>query len=448
LSAVVGLPLAAEAIDSTPTREYDIRRDATVVAIEKVMPCVVNIEATVVRDVNDPEARTMSEWFGWKYEPQYAEIPFSRGSGVVIDEEGYVLTNVHVVRGAERVFVKFNDGSEAIEAERLELNQRSDVALLKLKAPGRRFKAIKYAKDDDLLLGETVIALGNPFGFSGSVSRGILSSKPRRGAPRSAKERGAESSRQLDTEDWIQTDAAINPGNSGGPLVNLRGELIGINVAVLRPEIGAQGIGFAVPVKRILEALAEMLSGESIGGFWFGARLKPEVRPLIVQAVQSGSPAAAAGLRKDDAILSVNGEPSSSMIDFNRALVANGDRRDIKITIRRAGETREATLRLVKESEFFNNDLLKARLGLTVRTVRNGLAVSSVEPSGPAARAGLQPGLGLYGADGVAVNDLVQFAKMVDSKPHGANMALELVVYERSLLGMRQYEANVEVKTR
>ena len=256
------VPAFAQQTDLTKADALDVRRDAVVEAIERVMPSVVNVEGSADVDPNSVDDRLMAEFFGWRLQ-QVQEAVVSRGSGVVIDEEGYVLTNVHVVDGVKRVFVKFNDGSDPIEAERVALNAAKDVALLRLKSPGRKFPAVKFAKDDDLLLGETVIALGNPFGYAGSVSRGILSSRARRG-PNEDRSRG-----ELDTLDWIQTDAAINPGNSGGPLINLRGDLIGINVATLRPQMGAQGIGFAIPIKRVNQALAEVLSGESVGRFWF-----------------------------------------------------------------------------------------------------------------------------------------------------------------------------------
>ena len=229
LAGAALVPAMAQQTDLTKTDPLDVRRDATVEAIERVMPSVVNVEGSADVDPNSADDRLMAEFFGWRLQ-QVQEAVVSRGSGVIIDEEGYVLTNVHVVDGVKRVFVKFNDGSDPIEAERVALNAGKDVALLRLKSPGRKFPAVKFAKDDDLLLGETVIALGNPFGYAGSVSRGILSSRARRG-PNEDRSRG-----ELDTLDWIQTDAAINPGNSGGPLINLRGDLIGINVATLRPQ--------------------------------------------------------------------------------------------------------------------------------------------------------------------------------------------------------------------
>src|SRR5205807_8552756 len=162
-------------------------------------------------------------------------------------------TNLHVVRRAGTVWVKLADGRE-FEARPIVGNTRKDVALLKLVARGNgKFKAVKFAKDDDLLLGETVLSLGNPFGLGGSVSRGILSSK-NRVVPKEAD--------QLDWPNWLQTDASINPGNSGGPLVNLRGELIGLNVAILSQ---AQGIGFAIPIRQVSEALSGIFTPETSG---------------------------------------------------------------------------------------------------------------------------------------------------------------------------------------
>jgi S1-C subfamily serine protease len=354
-----------------------------------------------------------------------------------------VLTNVHVVDGVKRVFVKFNDGSEPIEAERVALNAGKDVALLRLKAPGRKFPAVKFAKDDDLLLGETVIALGNPFGYAGSVSRGILSSRARRG-PNEDRSRG-----DLDTLDWIQTDAAINPGNSGGPLINLRGDLIGINVATLRPQMGAQGIGFAIPIKRVNQALAEVLSGESVGRFWFGARLKAATRPLTIQAVQPGSPAEKAGLKPGDVISAVQGDPPSGIIEFNRALVKAGDASDIPLTIRRAGTLKELRLRLIEESDFFNNEYLSARAGFKVAAVRGGgFVVQSVDANGPAAAAGLKRGHLIRGLDRTEFPDVVTLARYLFGRPKGETVEVGVLVDQRSALGVYRQAGIATLKLR
>jgi S1-C subfamily serine protease len=432
----------AQQTDLTKTDPLDVRRDATVEAIERVMPSVVNVEGSADVDPNSADDRLMAEFFGWRLQ-QVQEAVVSRGSGVIIDEEGYVLTNVHVVDGVKRVFVKFNDGSDPIEAERVALNAGKDVALLRLKSPGRKFPAVKFAKDDDLLLGETVIALGNPFGYAGSVSRGILSSRARRG-PNEDRSRG-----ELDTLDWIQTDAAINPGNSGGPLINLRGDLIGINVATLRPQMGAQGIGFAIPIKRVNQALAEVLSGESVGRFWFGARLKAATRPLTIQAVQPGSPAEKAGLKVGDVIAAIQGDPPSGIIEFNRALVKAGDSKDIPLSVRRGGNLKELRLRLIEESDFFNNEYLSARAGFKVSPVRGGgFVIQSVDANGPAAAVGLKRGYLLRGLDRTEFPDVVALARYLFSRPKGETVEAAVVFDQRTTLGVVRQAGIVALKLR
>ncbi len=442
LAGAALVPATAQQTDLTKTDPLDVRRDATVEAIERVMPSVVNVEGSADVDPNSADDRLMAEFFGWRLQ-QVQEAVVSRGSGVVIDEEGYVLTNVHVVDGVKRVFVKFNDGSDPIEAERVALNASKDVALLRLKSPGRKFPAVKFAKDDDLLLGETVIALGNPFGYAGSVSRGILSSRARRG-PNEDRSRG-----ELDTLDWIQTDAAINPGNSGGPLINLRGDLIGINVATLRPQMGAQGIGFAIPIKRVNQALAEVLSGESVGRFWFGARLKAATRPLTIQAVQPGSPAEKAGLKVGDVIAAIQGDPPSGIIEFNRALVKAGDSKDIPLSVRRGGNLKELRLRLIDESDFFNNEYLSARAGFKVAPVRGGgFVIQSVDANGPAAAVGLKRGYLLRGLDRTEFPDVVALARYLFSRPKGETVETAVVFDQRTALGVVRQAGIVALKLR
>src|SRR3954452_18925937 len=264
---------------AAPAAEPDSRRDATVTAVEKVLPSVVNIATATMVEYEDAYQRFFREFYGYRVPLRREEKASSIGSGVIIDEEGYVLTNLHVVRRASRTQVKLWDGRE-YEADPIVAAVQSDVALLKLRAkPGEKFKAIRLAPDEDLFLGETVLALGDPFGLGGTVTKGILSSKTRRPP------KGDE---PLDINDWLQTDAAINPGNSGGPLINLRGELIGLNVAVYTE---GQGIGFAIPVKHVSEALASFFSPEIRNSLWFGARLKPGPSPLEVTAVQPHGPA-------------------------------------------------------------------------------------------------------------------------------------------------------------
>lgn len=428
---------------TAPDAPLDVRRDATVQAVEKVQPSVVNI-ATRAWVENDPQEQALREYFGYKRKP---DTQYSRGSGVIISEDGYVLTNVHVVGDANEIWVTLSDNSEPIPAERVAVSQDKDVAILRLKPKEpRRFRPVRFAKDDDLLLGETVLALGNPFGLSGSISRGILSSKSRR-QPASTADEG-----HLDIADWLQTDASINPGNSGGPLVNLRGELIGLNVAILNPKFGAQGIGFAIPIRRVNQALAEVLSGESVGNgperYWFGARLEPGLRPLTVKQVQPGSPAAAAGLMPKDVILEVNKSRSGSMIDFNQALITAGDQEDLNLTVRRHGETRQLSLRLVQERKVFNNELIRQRLGMTLKPMQGSFAVASIERGSPAAKAGLVPGNYIVAMDGQLPEDLVSAAKLVASKGRGETIDLGVILVERSGFFARQFQASISLTIR
>ena len=278
----------------------------------------------------------------------------SLGSGVIVDEDGYILTNFHVVRRASRIQVKLWDGRE-YDADPWLATASTDIAVIKLRAkPGEKFKPIKFAPDDDLLLGETVLALGNPYGLGGSVTKGILSSKNRR--PSNGNE-------PLDVEDWLQTDAAINPGNSGGPLVNLRGELIGVNVAVYREGDGGQrgvGVGFAIPVKQISAALARYSTPEITDSLWFGAQLKPGQGWLVISSVQAGSPAAKAGLAVGDQVFQINGQTPHSLIKGNRLLTAGEGHRPL-LAFRRGVDRREVSVQLMPLE-----DLIRQKLGLTL----------------------------------------------------------------------------------
>src|SRR4051812_12484768 len=258
--------------------ESDARRDLTVDAVQRVMPCVVNIATETVVPIRDPMENLFREFFDPYHRSRPPNAQYSLGSGVIIDEEGFVLTNFHVVGHASRVWVKLSDGRE-YEADKLAGTSATDVALVKIRtSKGEKFNAVRFAADDDLLLGETVLALGNPFGLGGSVTRGILSSKSRR---------PATGNEPLDVNDWLQTDAAINPGNSGGPLINIHGDLIGLNVAVYKE---GQGIGFAIPVSQVSEALASFFSPEVRHLLWFGARLKAAPAQLTVADVQPNGP--------------------------------------------------------------------------------------------------------------------------------------------------------------
>lgn len=403
--------------------ETDIRRDAAVNAVEQVLPCVVNIATKSkepVRNIFDQFQRQMLN------QPLYNEV-VSQGSGVVIDASGYLLTNFHVIRDADEIQVQFVNGTNIYEATVVKSDEKTDVALLKIKAPAnQKFRAIKMAKEDDLLLGETVLAMGNPLGLGGSVTKGILSSKsrmpPQEGQP-------------LDLPNWLQTDAPINPGNSGGPLVNLRGELIGINVAVLNETPNGQpvqGIGFAIPISLVEKALAEIFPTEFVRSYWFGARVKVGSYPLMLTNVQPDSPAGKAGLKVGDVVMEINGKVPRTFFEFGDLLASNAQKQ-ISITYKRNDALREATLRLVPDVTVFNGDLIRKKLGLTVERNSYGFNITDVEANSPAADAGLTPQTLIWAVDRQAPpDDVTGLAKLLYGKRKGDPVLLHILNVERS----------------
>jgi serine protease Do len=433
----------------------DIRRDATVEAVQRVMPAVVNIRTETIVHRQDPFERLLQDFWGPYYRQRGPETTYSLGSGAIIDEDGWVLTNFHVVNRATKVFVRLADGRE-FEAEPVVGTSFADVALLRIKNPkGEKFSTIRFAADDDLLLGETVIALGNPFGLGGSVSRGILSSKSRR--PPTENE-------PLEVEDWLQTDAAINPGNSGGPLVNLRGELIGVNVAVYRE---GQGIGFAIPVRRISAVLGELSSPEGFRSLWFGARVRPGSTPLTVSSVQPESPAGRAGLKPGDQIVQLNGRATGGFIEFNRQLSELGTTRTASLTLQRGSERRQANLRLMRESDFFNSELVRRKIGASVEELtpqvasalglgeRRGVIITEVDANSPADEAGLQKNMIITTVDGQVTwsakrvaPSYVPLAKALYAKAKGEKSQFGVIIPRRAGRFIQVQEAKVEVTVR
>jgi S1-C subfamily serine protease len=444
LPALLAAVSVAAGLPSVAASEADIRRDAAVAAIEKVIPSVVNIATARVVEYNDFYQDLLRQFYNWQGSvPQHEELN-SIGSGVIIDENGYVLTNMHVVRRASRVQVKLWDG-RVYDAEPVILvTPHSDVAVLKLRCqPGEKFQAIQFANDDDLLLGETVLALGDPYGLGDSVSRGILSSKNRR--PSSGNE-------PLNVQDWLQTDAAINPGNSGGPLIDLRGQLIGINVAIY-PE--SHGIGFAIPIRQVSAALSQLFTPEVTGSLWFGAQIKAGAHPLVVSGVQPGSPADKAGLRVGQQILQVNSRTPKGLIEFNQ-LVAGADAHKVSLLVQQNDERLNLNAALVPFDQ-----MVRQKTGLVLRkaTDRNdaqtalfagrGMVIDQVEPNSPAARAKLQRGFWVTGIEGAAADQLLAVAEALAGKKPGDTVQVAVTV-PRFVSGQaveyRQGTVNLQVR--
>ncbi len=340
---------AAGAAPKTTAKPRGDRVTPLVRAVHRVLPAVVNIGTESIVRVSDPFESFFNDFFGrYKYYKQL--IPL--GSGVIIDPAGLILTNYHVVRRASNLQIRLWNGSQ-YSAVSIALDETNDLALLRLQVPPGKdkrdvFTAIPFGLPDDLLLGETVAAVGNPFGLEDSVSAGVLS----------ARNRNWEEGNVV-FHDILQTDAAINPGNSGGPLVNIDGELIGINIAIRRD---AQGIGFAIPLKRIEDVLAHWLVPSRFSLACCGLIPKTEVRNghsiAVIGALDPHGPAAAAGLKVGERLLRINGIPVSRAIEAGRILWRL--RLNDRVTIECAGR-KPVRFRLCRLSP---NRLLLYRLGI------------------------------------------------------------------------------------
>lgn len=424
--------------------EADVRRDATVEVVEKVMPSVVNIAVETVTERSDPYYQMLRKYYNW---PKEQRQLFSAGSGVIIDEAGFLITNFHVVQEATRVQVKLSNG-EVYDARKCVFTTQRDIALLQIILPenkkSQKFQAMKFALDDDLLLGESVIAFGNPYGLGGSVTRGILSSKNRR---------LSSGNEPLDVPDWLQTDADINPGNSGGPLINLRGELIGINVAVHREDQG-MGVSFAIPVRQINAALSEFFTPEAANSYWFGARAGAFNAPLTVNFVQPRSPAEKAGLRVGQKIVSVNGAAPRNLAEFQSRVTERKDTDQLAtLQVEDEGERRSLKVQLVAF-----DDLNRQRLGLVLRNittqtapelgVRPGeaLVIESVERGSPADRLNLRPGFLISALDDRKTRDVINAANIISSKTAGERMKVSFHVPPRFGNRYGNYQSTVTLR--
>jgi len=310
--------LAAASLGSTASAEG--RLTPIVRAVRDVSPAVVNIQGQKSVD----EAGEAS--------PGGSRQVNGMGTGVVIDPRGYILTNHHVVDGVRQIKVTLSGGQTYL-AQLVAHDQETDLAVIRIRTP-RSLRLIRLGTSDDLMCGEPVIAMGNAFGYEHTVTKGIISALHRNVQVN-------ETQRYLDL---IQTDASINPGNSGGPLLNIDGEMIGVNVAV---RAGAQGIGFAIPIDKALEIATELLSIEALDNHWHGMSpmlLDGSKGPVTIARVARNSPAQLCGLERGDQLERVGTLSISRPIDVERALLGRRAGDNVPVMVRRGEETLELEL--------------------------------------------------------------------------------------------------------
>ncbi len=399
-AALLAAPAAARppALPRADERPSPNRRTPVVVAVERVRSAVVNVSAEELVRIRVPSERASSMGdllFGDLFErPRYRKgyAVTSLGSGVIVSPDGYVLTNNHVVERGARLRVGLLDGRELI-AKVVGTDPSSDLAVLKL-ATRERLPFVPMGRSDDLLIGETVIAIGNPFGLAHTVTTGVVSAVHRN---------FKAGDRTL--FDFVQTDASINPGNSGGPLLDIDGRLVGVNTAILGER--SAGIGFAIPIDRARRIAEDLIAHGEVREGYLGlsvgdlprrdGRVDGGSGGVKVTGVDAGSPAARAGIRVGDRVEAVNGEPPQGAAELTfrlRDLPIGGTAR-LELS-RGSGARVTAAVTAVDLTPPRAGELVQQRIGITVgaeRVAAGALVVlRAVARGSPAAAAGLQPG--------------------------------------------------------
>lgn len=377
---------------------YPPRRSAVVEVVQRVRAAVVNIHSErTVPPTGEAEALGAS--------PSRVN---GMGTGIIIDPRGYIVTNHHVIEDVSLLRVRLSDGTTA-SARVVARDAETDLALMKIDV-NRSLPTMPIGTSSDVLVGETVIAIGNAFGYEHTVTVGVVS----------AIKRDVVLNKEMSYKQLIQTDASINPGNSGGPLLNVHGELIGVNVAI---RAGAQGIGFAIPVDSMLRVAADMLSSRRRHGTWHGLIGRDEVTPaaelepvaaspdgprrrLVIDRLEAGSPAARAGLQRGDVVVRANDQAVACALDLERALLDARPGDKLPLVVRRKdGEQKlELVLGTAERTMPIGPELVWRKLGVRVQTaaaelvtranpqLHGGVNVTEVRADSPAAKAGIQRG--------------------------------------------------------
>ena len=405
------LTLAGAAFGADPF----LRHTATVDVVRRVGPAVVNITTEQIvaggspfRPFSDP---VFDRFFQDFFEPRAPQTVRSLGSGVLIDAERHVLTNEHVISRASRIRVTLADGRE-FDAKLVGADPNNDLAVLRVEAK-EALPWVPPATSSDIMVGEPVIAIGNPFGLSNTVTTGVVSA----------------ADRSIRTEDrvyhgFLQTDASINPGNSGGPLLNAEGSLVGINTAIYG---GAQGIGFAIPIDVAKRVVGQLIAHGEVAPTSLGVEVQdvdqrmaevmevPQgVTGALVSNVRPGGPGARAGVARGDLVTHLAGQSVKTARDFYEVLgsLTEGEAVPLRLWRERAARTVQITAEVIPPGEV--DALAERLLGLRLRPrAGGGFMVDSVRPGTGAARIGFEPGDLVLGINGLELADASTFRRAV-----------------------------------
>jgi len=409
------------ALEDSAAEDLAPRRTPVVIAVEKVSPAVVNISTEKIIVRRHPFFDERSPFFDPFFEEffrgfgQYQVPAQSLGSGVIIHPSGYIITNDHVVRKASKIHITLADKSE-FEASLISSDPGNDIAILKIDSP-KPLSFLEIGTSSDLMIGETVIAVGNPFGLEHWVTVGVLSAKGRSIAVQN----------RIIYKDLLGTSALINPGNSGGPLLNINGGFIGINTAI---KAGAQGISFAIPADRVKNTILNLLNFRSVNRIYLGIRPKDAAQGLIISEVKRKSPAEGK-LLPGDIIFSIDGAEITGVLDFAVALVDKRAGDELRIDGQREGKKFSITVTLAPPPVPPVVKLARDKLGMIVQELsremrkrlgieeKEGVLVSEVDKGSPADEAGLKSGDVIHRFGMYEVRNLAEFGKILEMAEKG-----------------------------
>lgn len=447
-AGVAGFALGTSALSPvTPSFAEAVKVEAPAVfsfadVVESVSPAVVSVRvetkiepAANQRGFNGeaPGRRFFEEFFGQRPGGQYRNRPrgpqfgHSQGSGFFVSEDGYLVTNNHVIENGSSFSVVMSDGSE-LDAKLIGTDPKTDLAVLKVDED-RTFTYVEFDQQRPRA-GEWVVAVGNPFGLGGTVTAGIVSAHGRNiGATR--------------YDDFIQIDAAVNKGNSGGPAFNLSGQVIGVNTAIFSPSGGNVGIAFAIPAALAEEIVADLIDDGNVTRGWLGVQIQP-VTPEIAEAVglesddgtiiagvEQDSPAEKSGIESGDIITEINGKSIKGPRQLSREIASLEPESEIDMKVWRDGEEQNLTVKLgaLEETQAQAPSAEKpsrmARLGVQLEPSQDGLTILDVEPGSVAAEQGLRPGDVIASVNGEKVTNLRDLrAQLKAAREAGRNSAL------------------------
>ena len=422
---------------------------------EGITPSVVTIstETKAKRSKIPKGMDPLKEFFGEEFFDRMAPIPQrGLGTGVIVDEQGHILTNNHVIGEADEVSVRLSN-EKVVKASVVGKDPRTDLAVIKIKVNDKLPRTAKLGDSDKLKIGEWVVAAGASFGLDNTITAGIVSAK------------GRAISGGSQYEDFIQTDAAINPGNSGGPLVNLRGEIVGINTAIVSKSGGYMGIGFAIPINMAKLVMESLISKGKVTRGWLGVGIQnlsedlagsfdyPSTEGALVGHVDPKGPAKRSGLQQGDIIVQLGSEKIKNVNQLRNFVASQKPGTELDVVLMRNGrkEARKVSIgelpSQTEEAPVVQNGE-DSDLGLTVEEFdetsnrkprsnrRRGIMVSEVDPQGLAAKSEIQPGDVIISINGIQVDSLANFREAISKGDlkKGIRMVIESQGMERFAL--------------